>query len=65
MAVDNYYGDDDKRKDTQKVLEEVIRENFKEIEIPAAWLILSLYMRKDIKGRRIMSLDDCEKQAEK
>ena len=66
LTVDNYEGDDNDRKETQKVLEEVIRENFKEIEIPAAWLILSLYLRKDIDSsprKRIMSLDDCEKQA--
>ena len=63
LAVDNYKGTDDDRKNTRKILEEVIESNFKRISIPAAWLILSLYMRKDINSRRIMSLNDCEKQA--
>ena len=63
LTVDNYEGDDNDRKETQKVLEEVIRENFKEIKIPASWLILNLYLRKDIPRKRIMSLDECEKQA--
>ena len=66
LMVNNKTGDDNEIKEKQKVLEKVIRENFEKIEIPAAWLILSLYMRKDIDSiprKRIMSLDDCEKQA--
>ena len=68
LTVNNKTGDDSERKEKQKVLEQVIKDNFDEIEIPAAWLILSLYMRKDINGnprKRIMSLDDCEKEAMK
>ena len=65
LMVNNKTGDDNERKEKQKVLEKVIKDNFEEIEIPAAWLILSLYMRKDIDSKRIMSLDNCKKQAMK
>ena len=65
LAVDNYEGDDKERNDMKDTLTDLIDHNFEEIEIPAAWLILSLYIRKDLQANRIMSLEDCREQAKK
>ena len=65
LAVDNFKGNDDERKDMKDTLTDLINRHFDEIPIPAAWLILSLYMRKDLQANRIMSLKDCEEQAMK
>ena len=65
LAVDNFKGLDNEIKN---ILAKIISHHFREITIPAAWLILSLYMRKDIKSisrRRIMFLEDCKEQAGK
>ena len=45
------------------VLERVIVKNFEKIEIPGAWLLLSLAIRG--KKLRTMSLQECEKLAAK
>ena len=65
LAVDNYEGDDKERNDMKDTLTDLIDNNFEEIPIPAAWLILSLYMRKDLQANRTMSLEDCREKAKK
>ena len=68
LAVDNFKGLDSEKKNIKNILAKIINHHFQEITIPAAWLILSLYMRKDIKSisrRRIMFLEDCKEQAGK
>ena len=68
LAVDNFKNLASERKDIKNILAKIINHHFQEITIPAAWLILSLYMRKDINSasrRRIMFLEDCKEQAGK
>ena len=63
LAVDNWSGDQDEIDGIRKVLEKVIEKNFEKVPIPAAWLMLSLYIRK--KGCRTMTLAECENHASK
>ena len=63
LAVDNMNGSEDEIKGIQKILEKIIEKSFEKVPIPAAWLMLSLYIRK--KGFRTMSLTECEELAGK
>ena len=63
LAVDNMSGGEDEIAKIRKVLEKVIEKCFKKIDIPAAWLVLSLYIRK--LKLRTMTLEKCEELAGK
>ena len=63
IAVDNMNGGKDEIDGIRKVLEKVIDRSFQKVPIPAAWLVLSLYLRK--KKFRTISLKKCEEIADK
>ena len=63
LAVNNLSGDQDEIDGIRAVLERVIKKSFQKVPIPAAWLMLSLYIRK--KGCRTMILAECERIASK
>ena len=63
LAVNNWSGDQDEIDGIRAVLERVIKKSFEKVPIPAAWLMLSLYIRK--KGCRTMTLAECERIASK
>ena len=63
LAVNNWSGDQDEIDGIRAVLEKVIKKSFEKVPIPAAWLMLSLYIRK--KGCRTMALAECERIASK
>lgn len=63
LAVDNMEGDEDEITEIRKLLEKIIERNFPSVPIPAAWLMLSLCIRK--LGVRTMSLHGCEELARK
>ena len=63
LAVDNMNGDQDEIGEIRKIFERVIEKNFEKISIPAAWLVLSLYIRS--RKVNTMSLSECEKLAGK
>lgn len=63
LPVDNMNGGQDEIERIRKVLENIILKSFELVEIPGAWLILSLYMRE--KKLHTISLDECEKLARK
>ena len=61
LKVDNMKGDKEEMDEIRTCLNNVIKNSFKEIEIRASWLILSLYIRHTKEYQ--MSLKDCEKIA--
>ena len=63
LAVNNMSGDEDEIAEIRQILEQIILRCFEKVDIPAAWLMLSLCIRK--AGVRTMSLTDCEKLAGK
>ena len=63
LPVDNMSGGQEEIDRIRKILEKVIDENFEEVTIPASWLVLSLQIR--CRKLRTMSLEDCEKLAQK
>ena len=63
LEVDNFFGNEEEVDGFQKVLERAIKQNFKEIEIPIAWLILSFCIRS--KEMQTISLESCERLAKK
>ena len=63
LAVDNMSGDEDEIIRIRKILESIIENTFDKIEIPAAWLLFSLYLRS--REQRTMSLGACEEVARK
>ena len=63
LAVNNYDGGQEEIEEIRKVLERIIKKSFSKITIPAAWLMLSLYVRK--LNLRVMSLVECEELGEK
>ncbi len=63
LAVDNMNGGQVEIEGIQGILEKVIEESFVKISIPAAWLVLSLYLRK--KKFRTISLKECQELAGK
>ena len=63
LAVDNMNGGEDEIKGIRKLLESIIMKSFEKVEIPLAWLLLSLIIRG--KKLRTMSLEECQKLAAK
>jgi hypothetical protein len=61
LAVNNMSGDQAEIDEIREVLVNVIKNGFKEIEIPTSWLVFSLQMRR--KKLRTMSLDACKELA--
>ena len=55
FPIDNMKGGEVEIKKIQKFLEEGLKQHFKKLRIPAAWLMLSLFLRES--GERITSLD--------
>ncbi len=62
LDVNNYDGGEEDRSRFRNVLRKVIDGSFAEVEIPASWLMLSLYVR--MMGSRIMTLKELEALAE-
>ena len=46
LPIDNMYGGESEVKRVRKFLEEGVKHHFKKLSIPAAWLVLSLCLRK-------------------
>ena len=63
IAVNNMTGDQSEITEIRIILERIIERSFKKVAIPAAWLMLSLCLRKT--GVRMMSLPECEELAAK
>ena len=63
LAVDNMTGGKEEIERIHTVLENVIERSFKKVDIPAAWLAFSLYIRQ--KKHRTISLKECEQIAAK
>ena len=63
LAVDNMNGTQKEIDAIRERFEKIIEENFKKIEIPVSWLVLSLCIRR--KKVRTMTLADCEEMAGK
>ena len=55
--IDNKTGNEDEIIKLQQFLEKVLKQNFKELDIPACWLAFNLSLRS--RGANIMSLKDC------
>ena len=61
IKANNLNGDKKEVKEIQNILMEVIKKNFNnKIKIPASWLVLSLYLRKNFAT---ISLRECERIA--
>ena len=63
LSVDNMNGSEVEIDGIRDVLDKVIGKSFEKIDIPASWLLLSLYIRS--KEVRTMSLEECEALAVK
>lgn len=63
LDVNNLYGGKKEVDTIRKLLEKIITQHFGKIEIPVAWLILSFCIRN--MKKRTVSLESCEKLAEK
>ena len=63
FPVNNQSGDENEMSLIRERLEEVIERSFEKIDIPVAWLVLSLYIRS--KKWRTLSLVECEELAGK
>ena len=61
--LDNKTGNEDEIIKLQQFLEEILKQNFKERDIPACWLAFNLSLRS--RGANIMSLKDCILYGEK
>ncbi len=61
LPIDNMNGGESEIKKVQKFLEEGMKQHFKKLRIPAAWLVLSLCLRK--REERTASLQDVLKLA--
>ena len=57
LAIDNKSGGAEEVDTLRKFFEEHMQKHYRKIKIPAAWLVLSLYLRKQQK--RTVSLEDC------
>ena len=57
LAIDNKSGGAEEVDTLRKFFEEHMQKHYRKIKIPAAWLVLSLYLRKQEK--RTVSLQDC------
>ena len=63
LPVDNMSGCQDEIDRIREVLVQIIEKSFEKISIPASWLLLSLQIRS--MKLRTMSLEECEKLAQK
>ena len=63
LPVDNMSGGQDEIDRIREVLQQIIEKSFEKVSIPASWLLLSLQIRS--KKLRTMSLEECEKLAQK
>ena len=62
-SLDNLNGGQDEIDQFRKNMESKIKENFKKVQIPASWLMLSINIRHD--GKRTMTLSECQDVAAK
>ena len=62
LAVDNKTGGKEEVDTIRKFLQERIKHHFKKISIPAAWLVFSLCLRKQVM--RTISLENCMQLAQ-
>ena len=62
LPINNMTGGMEEIKKIQKFLVESIQQHFKKLSIPAAWLVLSIWLRK--RAERIISWQDCLQLAE-
>ena len=63
LPVDNMTGGADEIREVRTFLEKGLQKHFKKLRIPAAWLMLSLCLRK--RDKRIASLQSCLQLAER
>ena len=63
LAIDNKSGGAEEVNTLRKFFEEHMQKHYRKVKIPAAWLVLSLYLRKQEK--RTISLHDCLVWAQK
>ena len=63
LPIDNMTGGADEVRDIRTFLEKGLQKHFKKLRIPAAWLMLSLCLRK--RDKRIASLQSCLELAER
>ena len=63
LPIDNMTGGADEVRDIRTFLEKGLQKHFKKLRIPAAWLMLSLCLRK--RDKRIASLQSCLQLAER
>ena len=63
LPVDNMKGGADEIREIRTFLEKGLQKHFKKLRIPAAWLMLSLCLRK--RDKRIASLQSCLQLAER
>ena len=61
FPLDNLNGDQDEIDQFRKSMESKIEENFKKVQIPASWLMLSINIRHE--GKRTMTLSECQDMA--
>ena len=63
LPIDNMTGGADEVREIHTFLEKGLQKHFKKLRIPAAWLMLSLWLRK--RDKRIASLQSCLQLAER
>ena len=63
LAIDNKSGGAEEVDTLRKFFEKYMQKHYQKISIPAAWLILSIYLRKQEK--KTVSLQDCLVMAQK
>ena len=63
LPIDNMTGGVDEIREIRTFLEKGLQKHFKKLRIPAAWLMLSLCLRK--RDKRIASLQSCLQLAER
>ena len=63
LPIDNMTGGADEIREIRTFLESGLKKHFKKLRIPAAWLMLSLCLRK--RDKRIASLQSCIQLAER
>ena len=63
LPIDNMTGGADEVREIRTFLEKGLQKHFKKLRIPAAWLMLSLCLRK--RDKRIASLQSCLQLAER
>ena len=59
FAIDNMKGDEEELTKVRQRLEDVIKQEFDDIPIPASWLMFNIFLRK--MGKHTLSLLQCHK----